>query len=262
MNRPRKKNGMPTFTNQGHAVHYEVHGSGTLVLLLHGICVSFAGNFGAWGWIERLTGRGLQVIGMDFRGHGKSAKSHDLKDYGFDNLASDVLALLDHLNLEKVSLLGYSMGSGVALQLLHTHPDRFNQSVLIGTGDGLIGFPPHTMPEVCATLRQALERPEFPADLPSHIAAYWNFATKVGGDRLASLAAASAPMTATTSSEAGTIKVPVLVLSGQLDPVLGQGPRLAKSIPMGRYMEVEGADHFEPAADTQVQTEVANFLAG
>ena len=253
---------MPTFTNHGQVIHYEIHGLGAPVLLLHGICVSFASNFGAWGWIQRLTGRGLQVIGMDFRGHGKSAKSHDPKDYGFDNLAGDVLALLDHLNFEKVSLVGYSMGSGVALQLLHTHPDRFNQSVLIGTGDGLIAIPPLTMSNVSATLRRALERSEFPADLPSHIAAYWNFATKVGGDRLASLSAACAPMTTTTPSEAGTIKVPVLVVSGQVDPVLGQGPRLAKSMPNGRYVEIAGADHFELAADPRAQTEVANFLAG
>ncbi len=253
---------MPTFTHDGHAIHYEVHGSGAPVLLLHGICVSFAGNFAAWGWIERLTGRGLQVIGMDFRGHGKSAKSHDPKDYGLENLASDVLALLDHLKLAKASLVGYSMGSAVALRLLHTHPDRFNQSVLIATGDGLIGIAPYTLSEVCSALRPALERPEFPAELPSHIAAYWTFASKVGGDRLASLAAASAPMPATTASEAATIEVPVLVVSGQVDPVLGQGARLAATMPVGKYLEVAGADHFALAADAQAQSQVASFLAG
>ena len=252
---------MPTFTHNGHAIHYEIHGAGKPVLLLHGICVSFAGNFAAWGWIERLTAQGLQVIGMDFRGHGKSAKPHDPKDYGFDNLTGDVLALLDHSKLDKVSLLGYSMGSAVALRLLHTNPERFKQSVLIATGDGLIGIPPLTMANVSATLRQALERPEFPADLPSHTAAYWNFATKVGGDRLASLAAASAPMPATTLAEAGEIKVPVLVVSGQMDPVLGQGPQMAKAIPDGRYLEIAGADHFALAAHPQVQIDVANFLA-
>ena len=253
---------MPTFINRGQAIHYEVHGSGLPVLLLHGICVSFSGNFGAWGWIERLTARGLRVIGMDFRGHGKSAKSHDPKDYGFENLSSDVLALLDYLAIEKASLVGYSLGSAVALQLLHKHPDRFNQSVLIATGDGLIGIPPYTLSEVSATLRPALERSEFPVDLPSHIAAYWNFATKVGGDRLASLAAASSPMQASTSSEAASIKVPVLVVSGQVDPVLGQGSLLAKSMPNGRYIEIPGADHFALAALPLAQTEVANFLAG
>ncbi len=252
---------MSTFTHQGHALHYEVHGSGNPVVLLHGICVSFAGNFAAPGWIERLTVRGLQVIGLDFRGHGRSAKSHDPQDYGFDNLAGDVVALLDHLKLEKASLVGYSMGSAVTLRLLHSHPDRFNQSVLIGTGDGLIGIPPYTMSEVGSTLSQALERPEFPADMASHIAAYWTFATRVGGDRLASLAAASAPMPATTLSEAGTIKVPVLVVSGEVDPVLGRGPRLAGSIPKGTYLEVPGADHFTLASHLQAQTEVANFLA-
>jgi pimeloyl-ACP methyl ester carboxylesterase len=252
---------MPQFTNDGHAIHYELHGTGMPVLMLHGICVSFAGNFGAWGWIERLTGAGLQVIGMDFRGHGKSAKSHDPGDYGFNNLASDVLALLDHLNLQQVSLIGYSMGSAVALHLLQKFPGRFKQSVLIGTGDGLIGIAPYTMSEVSIALRQALERPAFPADLPGHIAAYWNFATKLGGDRLASLAAASASMPASTSLKAGMVSVPVLVVSGELDPVLGQGRELAKSLPMGKYLEIAGADHFALAAHVQAQIAVADFLA-
>jgi pimeloyl-ACP methyl ester carboxylesterase len=117
------------------------------------------------------------------------------------------------------------------------------------------------MDEVATHLRNALSRPDFPSDLPSHVAAYWTFATKVGGDREAALAAASAGYPPCSSEAAMRIAVPVLVVSGECDPVLGCGPRLAQAIPRGRYVEISGADHFMLAHDETVQTTIAEFLA-
>lgn len=54
---------MPSFVSDGYCLNYLVHGSGHPVVLLHGICVSFEGNYAAWGWIEQLAGKGFQVIG-------------------------------------------------------------------------------------------------------------------------------------------------------------------------------------------------------
>jgi len=252
---------MPSFVSDGHFLNYEVHGSGHPVVLLHGICVSFAGNYAAWGWVEQLSAKGFQVIGLDFRGHGGSAKTHEVAAYGTENLAGDVLALLDHLAIDRACLVGYSLGSAIALHLLHTKPQRFGPGVLVATGDGLIGMPPYTIAEVGTKLREALARPDFPADLPSHVAAYWTFATKVGGDREASLATASAGYPSCSSEAAAKIAVPVLVVSGELDPVLGRGPRLAQAMPRGRYVEIPGADHFMLARDATVQATVADFLA-
>ena len=252
---------MPLFTHEGQALHYEVHGVGRPVILLHGICVSFAGNYGAWGWIERLNAKGFQVIGLDFRGHGGSSKPHDAAAYGTAHLAGDVLALMDHLGIAKASLVGYSLGSAIALHLLHSHPQRFGASALIATGDGLLGLPPLSVNDVAQALREALVRPEFPDDLPSHVAAYWTFATKVGGDRLAAHAAASASYPACAPEVASRIQVPVLVVSGEFDPVLGRGPQMAQVLPQGRYAEIAGADHFMLARDELAQTSIANFLA-
>jgi len=104
--------------------------------MLHGITVSFAGTFGASGWVPRLVAAGCQVIGMDFRGHGQSDKPREISAYGTTNLADDVVALLDHLGIERASLFGYSLGSIVALRLLHQLPHRTGPSVLMATGDG------------------------------------------------------------------------------------------------------------------------------
>jgi pimeloyl-ACP methyl ester carboxylesterase len=96
--------------------------------------------------IVRLAGlkaylKWFQVIGIDFRGYGESDKSNDSNFYGTTNLVNDVINLIDHLKLENIRLIGYSMGTVIALDLLSTHPEYFSKAVLIATGDGLIGLP-------------------------------------------------------------------------------------------------------------------------
>lgn len=135
---------MPTIENHGFRIHYEVHGSGQPVLLIHGGTVSFKHNYADFGWIEAMNRSGLQVIGLDLRGHGQSDKPHKMEAYGTSNLASDVVAVLDQLSLTHVSLVAYSIGTAVALHLLKSLPERFDRAALIATGDGLIGHPPHT----------------------------------------------------------------------------------------------------------------------
>jgi pimeloyl-ACP methyl ester carboxylesterase len=230
--------------------------------MLHGITVSFAGNFGAWGWIERLTAKGLQVVGLDFRGHGRSEKSADPQAYGTKNLAGDVIALLDTLEIARASIVGYSLGSTVALHLLHTFPDRCARSALIATGDGQLGYPPYSSAEVMPQLCDAVSRSHFPTDLPDHVAAYWNFATHVGGDRASAAAAARAAYPPCSDAEAARISALVLVVSGENDLVLGTGARLAQALPQGKYLEIQNADHFSLSVDATVQTAVADFLAG
>ena len=249
------------FGNGGLTLHYEIHGKGAPVVLLHGITVSFERNYADCGWIERLNGQGLQVIGLDFRGHGRSDKPVDSAAYGTASLAGDVLALLAHLRLDRVAVVGYSLGSAIALHLLHAHPARFSRAVLIATGDGLLGLPPHTSAALLPQLAEALSRAEYPGDLPRHVAAYWKLVTESGGDRRAAVAAASAVYPPLAAAAAAGIAAPVLVVSGERDPVLGRGPRLAQALAQGRYLEVPGADHFALAADRGAQVAVAAFLA-
>ncbi len=64
-----------------------------------------------------------------------------------------------------------------------------------------------------------------------------------------------------SAAEAASIKTRVLVVSGEHDPVLGRGPRLAKALSHGEYFEVAGADHFSLAADANVQNMVAVFVS-
>ncbi len=251
---------MPNVDNGSIQIHYEAHGSGHPVVLIHGGTVSFKHNYADFGWIESLNSSGLQVIGLDLRGHGKSGKPHDVESYGTSNLASDVVAVLDQLSLTRVSLIAYSIGTAVALNLLQSAPERFDRAALIATGDGLIGHSPQTFSNILPALLDVLNRTEYPKDLPKFLSKYWNFVAATDGDWKALQALAQASYAPLSMTDAAAITIPTLVVSGQADLVLGQGPKLAQSLGQGSYVEVPGADHFSLAADPGVKAAVAHFM--
>ncbi len=263
---------MPVLHHDSLRLHFEVHGSmapatsgeapGGLppVVLVHGGVSSFEHNFGQFGWVEALRGIGREVVGLDLRGHGRSDRPYDAASYGTPRLAGDVLALLEHLQLPRVALVGYSIGAAIALELLRRAPARFERAVLVAAGDGLIGHPPHSFPEVLPGLVRVFEREAYPADLPKSQSAYWKILESVGGDRLAMRAFASAAYPPLAPQEAAAIGVPMLVISGERDPVLGRGPRLAAALGRAEYLEIAGANHFALAMEPAVRGAVARFL--
>jgi pimeloyl-ACP methyl ester carboxylesterase len=251
---------MPSFQNAGVRLHYEVRGEGRPVVFLHGGTVSFQANYAAFGWPEQFLHRGCRVVGLDFRGHGQSDKPHDAGAYGTASVASDVTALLNHLGLDCVDLVAYSIGTAVALHLLQTLPMRIRRVALVATGDGLIGLPPHEFSRILPGLAAVVARSEYPKDLPRHVAAYWNFVEATRGDRVALKAFAEASYPPLAVSDAQHITHPALVVSGENDQVLGRGPRLAEALGNAKYLEVAGADHFSLAANELVRTAVASFI--
>jgi pimeloyl-ACP methyl ester carboxylesterase len=230
-------------------------------VFLHGATVNFQVNFGAFGWVRYFNDRGFQVIGLDLRAHGKSGKPHQASAYGVANLAADVVTVVDHLGLEQVDLVGYSLGTAVALHLLKECPQRVAKAALVATGDGLLGLGPHTFELLLPSMLSVLERTSYPKDLPKHIAMYWNFIEATSGDRAALKALAMADYPAVPPSAASAITTPTLVISGENDAVLGQGPQLAKALCRGSYQLIPGADHFSLAMDPRVQPAAAEFLS-
>ena len=109
---------LPTFQNADVRLHFEVRGAGRPVVFLHGATVNFHWNYAAFGWPEKFEAYGFKTIGLDLRGHGKSDKPHDTAAYGTAHLAADVIPLLDHLKLNRVDLVAYSIGTAISLHLL------------------------------------------------------------------------------------------------------------------------------------------------
>jgi pimeloyl-ACP methyl ester carboxylesterase len=120
------------FDSDGVRIHYVVRGSGPPVLLVHGFSVSVPLNWQGPGIIDSLASR-YTVIAPDLRGHGASDKPHDPSAYG-TKFVEDLVRLLDHLQVQRVHVVGYSLGAVITLNLLVRHPDRVESAVMGGGG--------------------------------------------------------------------------------------------------------------------------------
>ena len=128
------------FDSNGVKIHYIVEGKGEPVVLIHGFTADIDKNwrtgFAVGPYqngprtIEALS-KSYRVIALDNRGHGKSDKPHDVKQYGVE-MAEDVVRLLDHLKIKQAHVVGYSMGAIITAKLLVTHPDRLLSATLGG----------------------------------------------------------------------------------------------------------------------------------
>lgn len=109
----------------GIKIWYAVFGQGDLarepVILLHGGLA----NSNYWGNQVKALQDKYQVIVMDSRGHGRSTR--DAKPYGYDLMASDVIGLMDFLKVPKATIVGWSDGAIIGLDLAMKHPDRVSK---------------------------------------------------------------------------------------------------------------------------------------
>ena len=110
-------------------IHYEDHGSGQPVVLIHGYPL----NGASWEKQERvLLQAGYRVITYDRRGFGKS--SQPTVGYDYDTFAADLNAVLEQLDLDDVVLIGFSMGTGEVVRYLGTYGSvRVAKAVLMGS---------------------------------------------------------------------------------------------------------------------------------
>jgi len=105
--------------HEGARIWYASHGNGTAVILLHG----GLGHSGNWGYqVPALLAAGHRVVVIDSRGHGRSTR--DARPYKYELMASDVLAVMDALALERAAIVGWSDGACVAMVLGMVAPQR------------------------------------------------------------------------------------------------------------------------------------------
>src|ERR1700733_9193080 len=105
--------------NDGARIWYASHGSGPSVILLHG----GLGHSGNWGYqVPALVRSGHRAVLIDSRGHGRSTR--DARPFTYELMASDVLAVMDALQLEKAPIIGWSDGACTALVLARRAPAR------------------------------------------------------------------------------------------------------------------------------------------
>ena len=109
----------------GLKMYYEIHGTGRPLVLLHGALTTIDTSFGK---VLPSSAKTRQVIAVEQQGHGHTADMD--RPLTYQQMADDTAALLRQLNIENADFFGYSMGSGIALQIAIRHPDLVRKLVL------------------------------------------------------------------------------------------------------------------------------------
>ena len=117
-----------TVVLHGHELSYVDSGSGPVVLFIHGIL----GSQRQWSRLVDKMDDDHRVLVPDLFGHGESAKP--MGDYSLSAHAAAMRDLLDHLGIRRVTLVGHSLGGGIAMQFYYLFPERVDRLVLVASG--------------------------------------------------------------------------------------------------------------------------------
>ncbi len=246
---------MRSFDAGGVRIAYEDPGEGAPIVLVHGFAASFERNWVAPGWLELLTDEGRRVVGLDCRGHGASEKSYEPSAYEGDVMADDVIALVDHLGIERPDLMGYSMGGMIATQLLARQGERFGAVVLGGIGGSSRAARDRS------GIATALESQDRDAGENPTAKAFRAFAEASGND-LAALGAIMRAKRLPVEDEAlARIQNPVLIVVGEKDVLAGDPRELQAKIPGAELVVVPDRDHLTVVGDRRYKDAVVRFLA-
>lgn len=249
-------------TTKTGRTHYVDVGEGPPVLLMHGSGASLDG------WRQGVTQRlakNHRVIAFDYFGNGFSERNSGFT-YGYDLWVNQAVELLDALKIERVTVIGHSVGGALACVMAANHPDRIDHVVTIGTGMTI--EPQQFLLLVPGIGELILANSEsYGAAYPEENRAALEAAYKVEGTRAALLSYARRQLTIDGLRLVwGTfedVKAPILHLSGSND--VNIAPNIARELvnrTHGKFVLVEGATHYAHIdAPDRIADEVEKFLA-
>ena len=226
------------------------------IVLVHGFASSKEINWIHPGWVSALTRAGRRVIAFDNRGHGQSSKLYDPAAYHSATMAEDARALLDHIEIERADIMGYSMGARIGAYLALNHRQRVRSLVLGGLGihlvDG-IGLP--------ESIAEALLAPSL-ADVRDETGRTFRaFAEQTRSDLKALAACIRGSRQTLTREQASTLRVPALIAVGTKDTVAGSPQALAELMPNARAVAIPERDHMLAVGDKVFKSAVLEFLS-
>jgi pimeloyl-ACP methyl ester carboxylesterase len=244
---------MPYANRNSVRIHYEVEGAGPPLLLYHG----FSGSLDDWrdaGWVARLQ-QSYRLILIDGRGHGASDKPRSQAAYSLAQRVSDVLAVLDHLGLQRAHYLGYSLGGWIGFGLARFAPHRLKSLALLGA---------HPYAESMAFYRDGIASGLAPwgaaldslaGQLPP------GMRQRILANDLQALAPSVAADRDDISDVLPTTFVPSLLAVGTADPRLPGVERAASVMPRARLVTLPDTNHLQLFfASDLLQPPICRFL--
>lgn len=215
----------------GARIYYAIYGKGDPVILLHG----GLGNADHWANQVPALADKLQVIVIDSRGQGRSTRTSARISY--EAMADDVIAVMDHLKLDKASLVGWSDGGEIALKLAIKYADRVDKLFVFGSNYDSAGSKPRGQPAATfmayaakcrADYLKLSKTPRQYDDLVDWLLPVWR-----------------SPM-GFTKDQLRAIKAPTLVADGDHDEVivLDQIEEMSRLIPNAKLAVFPDTSHF------------------
>ena len=231
---------LPPTNDEGYVEHdgariwYVSYGSGFPVILLHG----GLGHSGNWGYqVPAVIASGYRAVLIDSRGHGRSTR--DSRPFTYELMASDVLAVMDALNLERAALAGWSDGACTALILATKVPARITRVFFFACN-----MDPSGLKEI------AQGNPLLDRCFRRHAKDYAELSTTP--DQFDAFAEALGQMQKTqpnySARQLATIAVPVAIVQGEHDEFikLEHAEYLARTIPRAELLVLPEVSHFAP----------------
>ena len=226
-------------SNQGYVDHdgariwYASYGSGSPVILLHG----GLGHSGNWGYqVPTLVISGHRAVLIDSRGHGRSTR--DLRPFMYELMASDVVAVMDALHLEKAAFVGWSDGACIALILAMKASARVAGVFYFGCNMDPSGA------------KEIVPAPILDRCFGRHAKDYAQLSATP--DQFKAFVAAVGLMQKTqpnySARDMAAIHVPVAIVQSEHDEFIKpeHAEYLARSIPGAKFILLSGVSHFAP----------------
>jgi pimeloyl-ACP methyl ester carboxylesterase len=255
---------MATFQSGGLTLAFDdIQPSGAsagTVVLVHGFAMNRAENWRRLGWYAAFERRGYRIVALDLRGHGESDKPHDPAAYARADMAGDVVALMDHLDLGRADLLGYSMGAHLSLAVAAANPSRIANLVLGGVGARMLTGEP--LGAAGMTLPEAMRAADASAITDPILRGFRQFAENQGEDRLALAACAEGGGAGSAADDLARLIVPTVVIAGDRDQIAGDPQVLAAAIGGAKFVSVPACDHFSAIPHALFRAAVFDFLDG
>lgn len=239
-------------TSSGIKIFYSDVGDKKLppVVLLHGFAVNGDLNWTISGVHSKLSDK-YRLIIPDLRGHGYSGKPHEANQYGVE-MVKDISELLQHLNIPRATIAGYSLGGFIALKFSQLYPQLVQSVLVMGAGWDEVGK--NSLTERLKPAAEALRKDEGVPPLstflnpnkdPGAFHKYWVlFMTKFLNDPLALAAVIEGSDGVTlTASELASVQSPPCIIIGSEDPFYESAKKIHSILPQAEMHIIEGKNH-------------------
>lgn len=245
---PPRQDEMEIVERLGARIVFDIYGEGEPLILLHG----GMGNSRHWGSQIRAFAAKYKVIAIDSRGHGRSSRGK--QPYSYHLMAADVLAVMDKLSIEKASIVGWSDGGVIGLDIAIKNPKRLDKLFVFGTNYNRTGTKRATGTNFGNYKKLAALDYKNQSQTPGQFGAFVTALSKMWS---------SEPTF--TDKQLKSIKAPVAVAVGEHDEIIkvDHVRKMDRLIPNSKLIIMKDVSHFGLWQDAKgFNRHVLEFLAG